>query len=192
MQSDYPVLVQLLLQRLQVSLFGIKFHHSLRYRFTNFEVLLSPINIPIPTPDKLPSHAIKATKPPAKAASPRKAPTSLLSLIPTPALDFVVVALALILVALVDSPALVVLMPVTLLADPVAAPDVDDPRPVSVAIPVRELVVVAALGELVSWPSVLVLAELDIEELEDTAADGFTVVRTPPCKAAGADAGLLS
>ena len=85
-----------------------------------------------------PYYAIKATNPPAKAASPSRAPTSLLSLFPTPALAlFVALVLELVLLIaalvvaalalmLVVSPAVLVVLPLVILGaelDDISAAD---------------------------------------------------------------------
>jgi hypothetical protein len=127
-------------------------------------------------------HAIKATNPPAKTANPNAAPTSLPSLLPTPAEALVVAALALELVllapclerVLVPTTSLVVGVPAAVLAPLLSLPAV------FVASPEAEegmLVAVVLAAPEVCLPSVFV----------DAAAEGEMVERTPPCIAAGAD-----
>ena len=111
-------------------------------------------------------------------------PISLLSLIPTPALALVVVALALELV-LLGSLVLVLLPTATLVGD--AVPPVLSLPTVFVASGDVEVALVAVLdGTEVSPPFVFV--DSAAVGGEDMPADGETVVSIPPCREAGADA----
>ena len=132
-----------------------------------------------------PPQAISATNPPAKTANPNTAPTSLLSLHPIPALALVVAALALELVVVGTRVPVSVAIPVRLLVDMLESTPVLL-APVFVASPDDELIVVveAELRVERSFPVV------DMEEEEEEAAEEEEpmLVKTPPCKAAGADA----
>jgi hypothetical protein len=164
-------------------LVGIKCYTS--QSETYFSLKTTAVPDSLPHVEHQPPHAIKITRPTANTANPITAPASLPSLLPNPALAFVV-ALALELAVVVGTLVPVsVAMPVRLVADPLAPMLVGDLRPVSVAMPVNELPDVVE-AELIVERSLPVVDEDEEEEEEEEP--GAMLVMTPPWRESGADA----